>query len=125
MVPSCINDMLYTIHLLHVGEYRSIFRNDWQSIKRMFHLKEDEKEHVFDWFISHSVSECLRTNLSKTPIGYYRHDVYLAAYSETAANWVFHINNLLQYHKVIDTQAFVYKLMVAGDNLIITKGYYA
>lgn len=115
---------MYTTYVVSIATLRYKYGSMLENLSSSYMLKPDQYEYLFDWLIQQAFID-LATNSSFRLQQHYRHEVYEDIY-ETHFKYTMS-SYLLDRLKDIqvpppNTHNTIYKLMVCGDVLFISRG---
>lgn len=112
----------YSTIILSIASFRYCYLTELPKILKDFKLGPENEEVLFDWLITESLSKTLSLVAQAKVSQHYRHDVYKCIY-----DFIGHVaeHTILQQFKTHQLQFLkgqTVKVLVAGDNLIISRG---
>lgn len=112
----------YSIIILSLSAFRSIYINDFEHICSSYNIRRDEREILYDWLVTEAINNIMIFKCHNNVQYHYRHDVYKCVYTEYRYRIENHINNQITQHKLTFLRDNFIKVMVAGDSLILARG---
>jgi hypothetical protein len=122
----------YVTYVLTISSIRHIFKSDIESICAEYGLKYYHAEDLYDWLIKETISDILGGHRHFVQ-NHQKHDVYFLVYQNKYTPMLktyiqsqltsLNINLNIQSQVCLALDCYpVYKLMVCGDTLFISKG---
>lgn len=112
----------YSTFILTIAAFRYSFIMQLPQILKEFKIHSDDEEYLFDWIVSEALAKTLGLIAGVKLSNHYRHDIYKCVYDQVGHLAEQTIMQQFNTHQLQFLTGQMVKIIVAGDNLIISRG---
>lgn len=114
----------YTTYVVSISNMRAVYISELDYLSKTYLLKSDQFEYLFDWMLQQAFLDLMPNNTYGLQ-QHYKHDLFEQIY-ETYYKYRLPVSIAARLRDLsVDhpsTHNSIYKLMVCGDILFISKG---